>query len=64
VRVLLLIFFVLAALSLIFSGVLTLLARWKLPDVWQRRLLVSALFRIAAGMGVLVVVVDEIANPS
>jgi hypothetical protein len=64
VRVLLLILFVLAALSLIFSGVLTLLARWKLPDPWPRRLLISALFRIVVGAWVLVILVREITNPS
>jgi hypothetical protein len=55
VRLLLLLFFMLAALSVILSGVMALLARSKLPNAPRRSLLVSGLFRIGVGLAVLVV---------
>ena len=63
-RLYLLPFFVLVGLATIFSGVVSLLARARLADVPQRRLLVSGLLRIVVGVVALAPPVREIANPS
>ena len=62
-RLFLLLLVVLVGLATIFSGVISLLGRARLPGVPQHRLLISGLFRIVVGVVALVLVVREIADP-
>jgi uncharacterized membrane protein HdeD (DUF308 family) len=57
VRVFLLVFFTVAALAIMGSGVIGLLARSRDPDAPKRRMFFTGVFRLAVGLIVLGVTV-------